>query len=794
VGQELLYILQQFGGGGEDGNTAARFLLASFFWGGLAYAALMQYRRLSERRDFFILLAALVGLSRELLTLALDYGSMRGFVDTAQAQRFFPPLAHALTDIGRVLLGFAWIRFCIPGERNGRVLLGGGVAVFVLLYLATAPGWAAFYDARVASPEPFKLFWGDTAFRTAASVFLALVIARLLLAKDRERPVPPLLVAGLSFLFLDEFLMLLHITAGLDRDDVYLGLLRHNLSVWAIPLFLATYWEELVRRVMGDEEKLRTTLAEREKALEERAAAEAARLESEERYRTLVENIDLGITLIDEDFRIVMVNRKQASLFGKDPSWFAGKECFREFQRKGAPCPGCHGVEAMVSGKAVVRENEGVREDGSTFSVRIQAYPVLAADGSPRGFIEVVEDVTEQKRSVEERRRLEERMQQSQKLESLGVLAGGIAHDFNNLLVSMLGNVDMALNKVANESPVRPFLQRIEGAVQRAADLTNQMLAYSGKGRFVVEPIDMTRVVEEMVHLLKTVVSKRALLNLQLAKGLPLVEGDATQLRQVVMNLITNASDAIGDADGVVTVRTGVTEVDDTYPGGSVLDEAIGEGRYVYVEVTDTGCGMDAATRDRIFDPFFTTKHTGRGLGLAAVLGIVRGHRGGLRVYSERGRGTTFKVLLPALSASAPSLPGPGEEEVPEEVPAGGGTVLVADDEEAVREVASMMLESGGYEVVPAVDGQEAVEIFRREPGRFAAVILDMTMPRMGGEEAFREIRRTAPGIPVILSSGYNEQESVNRFVGKGLSGFIQKPYRSKDLIAKVREAVAAGS
>ncbi|HEY5996471.1 MAG TPA: response regulator, partial [Candidatus Deferrimicrobiaceae bacterium] len=513
--------------------------------------------------------------------------------------------------------------------------------------------------------------------------------------------------------------------------------------------------------------------------------------ESEGRYRTLVENINLGITLVDSDFRIVMVNRAHAALFKLPPERFVGQPCHRMFQQRDEVCPGCHGVIAMETKLPFRRESEGRRADGSAFASRIHAFPILDDAGGPKGFIEVVEDISELRKAEAERARFQERMQQVQKLESLGILAGGIAHDFNNLLVSMLGNVDLALNASSPESPVRPYLQRIDSAATRAADLTNQMLAYSGKGRFVVEPISLSRLVTEMGHLLSTVISKRAHIKLDLADDLPPIEADATQIRQVVMNLITNASDALGDGNGNITVKTGVIDLDASYWHGTHLDAPIADGRYAFVEVSDQGCGMDKETVARIFDPFFTTKHTGRGLGLAAALGIVRSHKGGLRVYSEPGKGTTFKVLFPVIEgAGMPPAPGPDSSVRNAAAPPPGGTILVADDEEAVRDVARMMLEGCGYTVVTAADGLEAVDLFRRSPGSISAVVLDMTMPRMGGEEAFRELRRIDPDVRVVLSSGYNEQETVNHFLGKGLAGFIQKPYRTRTLTDRVRQAL----
>jgi PAS domain S-box-containing protein len=387
----------------------------------------------------------------------------------------------------------------------------------------------------------------------------------------------------------------------------------------------------------------------------------------------------------------------------------------------------------------------------------------------------------------QQRHELEAQVQQAQKLESLGILAGGIAHDFNNLLTAILGHANLALMDLAPESPARDSLREIDKASGRAAELCRQMLAYAGKGRFVVEPINLSRLIEELAHLLQVSISKKVLLRCQLAGELPEIDADAAQMRQVAMNLVINAAESIGDTEGVIAISTGVMECGREYLRSSQLVEPPAPGRYVFLEVTDTGCGMDAETLGRIFDPFFTTKFAGRGLGLAAVLGIVRSHRGTLKVESERGRGTTFRVLFPAgAGAAAPAEP--GARQLPWR---GTGTILLVDDEEPVRNVAGRMLERCGFTVLCAGDGLEAVELFRAHASEIVCVLLDLAMPRMDGEETCRELRRIRPDVRVVLASGYSDQEIAQRFVDAGLSGFIEKPYRFDALGAVLRDALA---
>lgn len=414
---------------------------------------------------------------------------------------------------------------------------------------------------------------------------------------------------------------------------------------------------------------------------------------------------------------------------------------------------------------------------------------VLDADGEPICAVAVSVDPVEPLPggADPEQAKLDRKIQDAQKMESLAVLAGGIAHDFNNLLVGILGGADLALLSLPATSPACEHLEIIRESAVKASELSKQMLAYSGKGQFLLKKVSLSEVLRDTAHLLEVSVGKRATLKYDLEKNLPLVEVDVTQIRQLTMNLVTNASEAIGDDSGVITIVTGAVECSEKYLKESYGDWELTPGRYVYLEISDNGCGIDTATKSRIFEPFFTTKFTGRGLGLAAVIGIVRGHRGAIRVYSEPGRGTSIKVLLPAERAVT------REEQtaIENKYPARRDTlVLVVDDDETVRIVTGAILERAGYRVVMASDGRDALDIFNRRQDEIAIVLLDMTMPIMGGEEAFRELRQINPNVVVILSSGYNEQEATNRFVGKGLAGFVQKPFDAKTLLSKLDEAL----
>ena len=411
------------------------------------------------------------------------------------------------------------------------------------------------------------------------------------------------------------------------------------------------------------------------------------------------------------------------------------------------------------------------------FEVCVQ--PLAGAGG---GAIAVATDVTERRRLEEER--VEARLWQAQKLESLGILAGGIAHDFNNLLMGMLGNSSLALHVLPEGTRAHRVVSRIEGSAQRAADLTRQMLAYSGRSAFVIEPLNLSELVAEMTELLRTAIPKNVQLDLSLAPDIDPVEGDVAQIHQVVMNLITNAADSIVGA-GRIAIRTGNVAL----PGGAMVSyagERLPGGAYVVLEVADTGTGMDRGTVQRMFDPFFTTKADGHGLGLAAALGIVRGHHGGIEVSSIPDKGTTIRVMLPVAEVSyhtSPPLP-------PATAAAAGGWILVVDDEAVVREVAREVLEDAGYRVMEASDGDEGVSIFRAHLQDISLVLLDLTMPRMNGTEVFAAMRDLRGDVPVLLSSGYSEQEAMRRFGRQGPAGFLQKPYRMDDLLRAIQTLV----
>lgn len=400
--------------------------------------------------------------------------------------------------------------------------------------------------------------------------------------------------------------------------------------------------------------------------------------------------------------------------------------------------------------------------------------------------------IQEQKRAEEERHRMERHCLHIQKLESLGTMSSGIAHDFNNLLQAVLGNLELTLIKLPPDAAVRAYLDQAVTAAERAAKLSGMMLAYSGKGFFKARKLDLTGLIEKISGMLAAAVSGNITFNVMLDKDLPPILADEDQIQQVIMNLVINAFEAVGSTDGSVTLANGVGEFDQKTLNSSRLEEKLPAGRYIWLCVSDSGCGMDAATRDRLFDPFFTTKFTGRGLGMSATLGIIRAHKGAILVESSPGSGTTIRVLFPV----AKTVTG-GEASgvsVAAEAASPGirhyGTILIVDDEEMIRGICHEMVNELGFEALMADSGTEALRIVREMGERIDLVLLDHSMPGMDGVAVFRELRSIQPDIPVLLASGYSEEVVADSFKGLDPNAFIQKPFNLDRLRGEVCRAL----
>jgi len=526
-------------------------------------------------------------------------------------------------------------------------------------------------------------------------------------------------------------------------------------------------------------------------SLSEPAATRRDPDQHEEYYRSLLESMDDWVREINLDGVHTYSNSAVKDILGYDKNEIIGKHTTEIW------CDSSKTEENLEGLAAQLRSGNGWKNFRAKFKHR-QGHPVVVESsgipifdpgGSLKGYRGIDRDISDRLKAETERIEMERRFLHSQKLESLGVLAGGIAHDFNNILMVILGNLDMALHELPHDSPIRSNLEDSLSASRRASDLTRQMLAYSGKGRFIVSSIQLSKLVEENAKLFGSTIPRTINLQLHLGGGLPTIEADPGQIQQVIMNLITNAAEAIGEGPGVISLCTRVEECDAEALEETFTAEVPEPGRYVVVEVTDTGIGMDEETRARVFEPFFTTKFEGRGLGMAGVLGIVRNHNGAILLQSAKNKGTTVRVLLPATPTRETALPEEGDTGTEARAtpdPVLKGTVILADDEPMVRELACKMLGKLGFSVLSACDGEEALAMFKESPDTIVCAILDLTMPSMDGITAFRQMRQIRPDLKVLLASGYSEQETMDRYRGEGLAGFIQKPFDLQNFRDKI--------
>jgi two-component system, cell cycle sensor histidine kinase and response regulator CckA len=505
-------------------------------------------------------------------------------------------------------------------------------------------------------------------------------------------------------------------------------------------------------------------------------AAQEELARSQALYGAMTRNIPDGLTLaVDADMRFTAVDGPLLAKLGIPGALLKGLPLERAFANRPQLRPPIEDAfRRALQGESVNIETE---YGGRVLWARY--VPLLDEAGRPIGAMNLTLDVTE-------RRRVEEQLRQAQKLESVALLAGGIAHDFNNLLVGIVGNASLAEDLLPPGSPALSVIRQVAKAGEQAAHLTRQMLAYAGKGQFVVEAVSLTDLVLETSPLVESTISRKTPIHLHLENPAPLIEADPSQMQQILMNLTLNAAEAMGSKAGVISISTGEMALDEALIEQRLALWPARPGRYAYLEVSDNGCGMGAATTARIFDPFFTTKFHGRGLGLAAVAGIVRALKGGIELETAPNRGSRFRVLLPASESGAtnrvPSKPVGGELR-------GHETLLVVDDEAVVREFAKLCLERYGYRVLAAASGEEAVRALQAVPA-VDLVILDLSMPGMSGEETLPRLREVAAGVRVTVSSGYSEDEALRFFGGQHVAGFIQKPYTLRDLARHVRRAL----
>ncbi len=517
----------------------------------------------------------------------------------------------------------------------------------------------------------------------------------------------------------------------------------------------------------------------------ERKRAEEALAEAIQRLDAHMDNSPLAVVEFDREFRVTRWSKEAERLFGWSAQEILGRTMSEVHWVYEDDSDAVNRIaQEMLECRRPwsLSVNRNYRKDGAVLECEWYNSAIYDAEGKMASVLSQVLDITEKKRT-------EDKLRQAQKMESIGLLAGGLAHDFNNILAAIMGNASLALDLAPKESPEEDLLERIIRSGEKAAHLTKQMLAYSGKGRFLVEPLNISKAVREVTDLIRASVPMKVEFQLDLDPDLPAIIADRSQIDQVLMNLVINGTEAIGGEAGVITVRTRVQDVDENVVR-TIDAQDFSPGRYVVLEVMDTGAGMDETTRQKIFDPFFSTKFTGRGLGLPAVLGIVRGHKGALGVSTEPGKGTCFTVFLPVApsmgaATQEPEHAGDGKEEL-----RGAGTVLFVDDEEALRQMAKRGLEHHGFQVLLAADGGEAIEVLKTAANRVGVIVLDLSMPLMSGHETLPELQKIKPGVQVLVSSGYARDEVLGKFAGFGVAGFVHKPYTVQQLVRQVNAAV----
>ena len=511
----------------------------------------------------------------------------------------------------------------------------------------------------------------------------------------------------------------------------------------------------------------------------ERRLVESALVERQKQLATVLAHAPVILFAIDAAGVFTVCEGAGLTSANRPPSEAVGQSAFDRYAAR----PDLLGdIRRALAGESFTVQRE---INGVVFEAR--CMPQREPDGRISGMIGLAIDISDRMAVAREREKIEGKLLEVQKLESLGVLAGGIAHDFNNLLTAIMGNANLARLALPPASTAINNLAQIEHASQQAAALCQQLLAYAGRGRLDPRPLGLNALVRETADLLRLSAGSQAQLRFNLAPELPGVMADSAQVRQVLLNIVQNAADAIGRREGSIEVATRTLVVDEAWLAEASTGQQLSPGKYVCLEIVDTGPGLDPATRARIFEPFFSTKGSGRGLGLAAALGIMRSHHGALRVVSEPGRGATFTLAFPI--HDAPTAPAAAPGAAPGRSWRGSGTVLVVDDEESVRATAAQMIAFYGFTVKQAESGQQAIEFLRQRVSRFDLVLLDLTMPGMDGFATFTALRQLQPDQRIVVFSGYSAQDAKQRFAGQNLNGFLQKPFSADSLREALRAA-----
>lgn len=720
-----------------------------------------------------------------ILSLAL-IGLMGTFVSGVVPEALFAPLL-VVDCIGLGINVGCWLLV-----RKGLVRLSAFLLVITFFFLTAYANLAIFRS--IYSPVAFVFFTliplanlllGKRGMILVALYSIVVLVMTFYLERTGTATLPitsertwgelfvPLATIILTTVMVNAVMRRLEENAeAIQQNAKALATTNHQLQISQVQLQQAQLLlEDRVRQRTADlkeaNQQLEKEAAERQRSVEALRASEA-------QWRSLVENVPEVIVTLDPSGIIHFANRpinqhEPVTLIGSPANVLHSETQVQEQLQHAL-------AQVSQTGKAISYESEETTAQGMRWQVN--RLGAIQEDGQVTALILIATDITEQ-------RQTQAAMYQSQKLESLGLLAGGVAHDFNNLFTAMLLQLSAALRKLPEDHDVCSNLQKTMKATEHAAELTRQMLNYAGRMPAERKPVDLNELVADNIHLFSVAIAKNVKLLAELADKLPLVQGDKSQFQQLLMNLILNGTDAIGRHNGTVLVKTTLYQLSaDESQYGRWTGDTLPAGCYVKVEVQDTGCGMDENTMSRIFDPFFTTKFTGRGLGLASVLGIVRAHKGGLAVTSTMGKGTTFSLLFPIVQTPI-QVPDPLSVSAPVSLPT--GLVLVIEDEAEVREATATILREAGLEVVTAPDGPPGIQLFRERANEIRLVLLDLAMPEMNGAAVLQELKAINPAIPVILVSGFDEDAVKDRLLTEGLATFLQKPYTTNTLLQQIQ-------
>jgi len=756
--QELILLLTQFGGGpGDPANNVVRFLLAAFFWVVLLLVSYRMWRTTSDRRHLYFSISAAVGASRELFMFTSEYGSFRGYISFPSIFRYYPPIEHSIETLSIILMGYAFIRFYFNFERFSRIFLIGSSILTALTYSITAPLWPRFLDAteraslsnRLFIGAQFHDFFGDLLFRVIGVVVTLFILAAFIYARSRSIRVPWLAFLAFFLFFLDHGLQAVNDLCN-DRYAPVFAPVRHCLHTGGIVLLVGVYWWEVTRQLNSRKQLLQSLLD----AIPDHI------------FYKNTKDTYLGC---NQTFAERFVGRPKNAIIGYSEQDFFSDAALAE---RFSSCD----QEIIATNTSRTYELPYTLPDGKQVVLETIKTPFHDPDGQIAGLIGVSRDITE-------RKNLEEQLRHSQKMDAIGQLAGGVAHDFNNILTAIIGYASLIQFEMGSDHPQANNLNQILSSSERATKLVQTLMSFSRKETLTASYHDLNTIVNNLKDFLQRIITEDIHLLLTCCESALNVYVDSGQIEQALTNLVTNAGDAMPKG-GRLAISTQPYEMDD----GFIRNHGYGKpGSYALLTVADSGHGMDDETQKRVFEPFFTTKDIGKGtgLGLAIVYGIVKQHRGFITISSTPGTGTTFQIFLPIVKREHTAVNNMAAATLPEK---GCETILVAEDESAVRNVVETTLQRFNYNVISAVDGQDAVEKFAANRNNISLVLMDIIMPRMNGKDAADEIRRLRPDIKILFTSGYTADIIRSRGELDAGDEILFKPVNPMELLRKIRQ------